>query len=122
MLAFASPFPELRPAGLLPSLSRAFDTPLRTVGFLLPPGVCFRALRRLPSRDFHPLEHYVFQDAPWRKSIAQRDRPTGHVPVSRTILPKNITVTADSTALRKDATNLEGRRVPGPGHLCRIQK
>src|SRR5665213_1851254 len=56
---------SLRPAGLLPSLSRAFDTPLRTVGSLLPPGVCFPALRRLPGRDFHPLEHPVFQDAPF---------------------------------------------------------
>src|ERR1019366_758685 len=55
---------SLRPAGLLPSLSRAFDTPLRTVGSLLPPGVCYRALRRLPEQDFHLPEHYVFQDAP----------------------------------------------------------
>ena len=56
---------SLRPAALLPSLSKAFDTPLRTVGSLLPPGVCYRALRRLPGRDFHPLEHRVFvQDAP----------------------------------------------------------
>src|SRR5271166_92949 len=54
----------LRPAGLLPSLARAFDTPLRTVGSLLPPGVCFRALRRLPGQDFHLLEQRVFQDAP----------------------------------------------------------
>jgi len=44
--------------------SRAFDTPLRTVGFLLPPGVCYRALRRLPGRDFHARENRVFQDAP----------------------------------------------------------
>ena len=53
----------LRPASLLPSLSRAFDTPLRAVGSLLPPGVCYRALWRLPGRDFHPPENRVFQDA-----------------------------------------------------------
>ena len=55
----------LRPAGLLPSLSRAFDTPLGTVGSLLPAGVCYRVLRRLPGQDFHLLEQRVFQDAPW---------------------------------------------------------
>ncbi|NWF85724.1 MAG: DUF4159 domain-containing protein [Bryobacteraceae bacterium] len=54
----------LRPAGLLPSLSRAFDTPLGSVGSLLPAGVCYRALRRLPGRDFHPREQHVLQDAP----------------------------------------------------------
>jgi hypothetical protein len=54
----------LRPAGLLPSLSRAFDTPLGSVGSLLPAGVCYRALRRLPGQDLHLLEHRVFQDAP----------------------------------------------------------
>jgi len=27
----------------------------RPVGSLLPTGVCYRALRRLPGRDFHPL-------------------------------------------------------------------
>jgi len=45
----------LRPAGLLPSLARAFDTPLHQGGSLRSVGVCFRALRRLPGRDFHPL-------------------------------------------------------------------
>src|SRR5665213_4369235 len=66
---------SLRPAGLLPSLSRAFDTPLRTVGSLLPTGICFRALRRLPGRDFHPLEHRVFvQDAPWVDYMCRRGR------------------------------------------------
>jgi hypothetical protein len=49
---------------LLPSLSRAFDTPLGSVGSLLPAGVCYRALRRLPGQDFHLLEQRVFQDAP----------------------------------------------------------
>jgi hypothetical protein len=33
---------SLRPASLLPSLSRAFDTPLGSVGSLLPAGVCYR--------------------------------------------------------------------------------
>src|SRR5581483_1118101 len=55
----------LRPAGLLPSLSRALDTPLGSVGSLLPAGVCYRALRRLPGQDLHLLEQRVFQDAPW---------------------------------------------------------
>jgi hypothetical protein len=54
----------LRPAGLLPSVSRAFDTPLGSGEFLPPAGVCYRALRRLPGRDLHPLERRVFQDAP----------------------------------------------------------
>jgi len=62
----------LRPASLLPSVSRAFDTPLRTVGSLLPPGVRYRALRRLPGRIFHPQEHRVFQDAPWILFICNR--------------------------------------------------
>jgi hypothetical protein len=46
-------------------LSRAFDTPLGSVGSLLPAGVCYRALRRLPGQDFHLLEQHVFQDAPF---------------------------------------------------------
>src|ERR1039457_3966541 len=46
----------LRPAGSLPSLSRALT--LRSA------GVCHRALRRLPARDSHPPEPRVFQDAP----------------------------------------------------------
>ena len=49
---------------MLPSLSRAFDTPLDSFGSLLPAGVCYRALRRLPGQDFHLLEQRVFQDAP----------------------------------------------------------
>ena len=57
----------LRPADLLPSLSRAFDTPLGSVGSLLPAGVCYRALRRLPGQDLHLLEQRVFQDAPSRQ-------------------------------------------------------
>jgi hypothetical protein len=59
----------LRPAGLLPSVSRAFDTPLGSGEFLPPAGVCYRALRRLPGRDLHPLERRVFQDAPWIGTI-----------------------------------------------------
>jgi hypothetical protein len=54
----------LRPAGLLPSVSRAFDTPLGSVGSLLPAGVCYQALRRLPGQDLHLLDQRVFQDAP----------------------------------------------------------
>jgi hypothetical protein len=55
----------LRPAGLPPSLSRAFDSPLGTGGSLHSAGVCYRALRRLPGQDLHLLEQRVFQDAPW---------------------------------------------------------
>src|SRR5258708_40225656 len=55
----------LRPAGLLPSLARAFDTPLGSVGSLLRTGVCYRALRRLPGQDFHLLDQPVFQNAPY---------------------------------------------------------
>jgi hypothetical protein len=54
----------LRPAGLLPSVIRAFDTPLGAVGSLLPAGVCYRVLRRFPGQDFHLPEQRVFQDAP----------------------------------------------------------
>src|ERR1035437_2977726 len=54
----------LRPAGLLPSLSRAFDTPLGSGGSLRSAGVCYRALRRLSGQDLHLLEQRVFQDAP----------------------------------------------------------
>jgi len=43
---------------------RAFDTPLGTVGSLLPAGVCYRALRRLPGQYLLLLEQRVFQDAP----------------------------------------------------------
>ena len=55
----------LRPAGSLPSVARAFDTPLGPVGSLLPAGVCYRAPRRFPGQDLHLLEQRVFQDAPW---------------------------------------------------------
>src|ERR1035437_7132445 len=55
--------PEELP-GLLPSVSKALDTPLGSVGSLLPAGVCYRALRRLPGQDLHLLEQRVFQDAP----------------------------------------------------------
>jgi hypothetical protein len=51
---------------------RAFDTPLGSVGSLLPAGVCYRALRRLPGQDFHLLEQRVFQDAPWGNFIADQ--------------------------------------------------
>jgi len=44
--------------------SRAFDTPLGSVGFPLPAGVCYRALRRLPGQDFHLQDQRDFQDAP----------------------------------------------------------
>ena len=54
----------LRPASLLPSLSKALDAPLWPVGSLLSAGACYRALWRLPGRDSHPLEERVFQDAP----------------------------------------------------------
>jgi hypothetical protein len=49
----------LRPARL-PSACSGFDTPLWPVGSLLPPGVCYRALQRLPGQDFHLQEEYVF--------------------------------------------------------------
>ena len=48
-----------------PPCRRAFDTPLGPVGSLLPVGVCYRALRRLPGQDFHLQEQRVLQDAPW---------------------------------------------------------
>ncbi len=35
---------------------------LRFVRLVPLPGVCFRALRRLPGQDFHLLEQRVFQD------------------------------------------------------------
>jgi len=41
-----------------------FDNPRGPVGSLLPAGVCYRALRRLPGQDLHLLEQRVFQDAP----------------------------------------------------------
>ena len=43
------------------ALRRAFDTPLGSVGSLLPAGVCYRALRRLPGQDLHLLEQRVFR-------------------------------------------------------------
>src|SRR6185437_11076076 len=52
-------------ASLLPSLSKAFDAPLWPLGSLLQAGACYRALRRLPGPDSHPLEQRVFQDAPF---------------------------------------------------------
>ena len=55
----------LRPAGLLPSFARAFDTPPSSVGSLLPVAVCYRALWHLPGQDLHLLEQRVFQHAPW---------------------------------------------------------
>ena len=57
-----------------PACKRAFDTPLGPVGSLLPAGVCYRALRRLPGQDFHLQEQRVFQDAPWL------DYPTRTIP------------------------------------------
>src|SRR3974377_617175 len=47
-----------------PPYGKAFDTPLSPVGSLLPVGVCYRALRRLPGQDFHLQEQRVLQDAP----------------------------------------------------------
>jgi len=44
-----------------PLFSRALDTPLGAVGSLLPAGVCYRALRRLPGQDLHLLEQRVFR-------------------------------------------------------------
>jgi hypothetical protein len=49
-------------------LSRALDTPLGSVGSLLPAGVCDRALWRLPGQDLHLLDQRVFEDAPSRQS------------------------------------------------------
>jgi hypothetical protein len=53
----------------LPPYGKAFDTPLSPVGSLLPVGVCYRALRRLPGQDFHLQEQRVLQDAPSRHGI-----------------------------------------------------
>src|SRR6266853_3819526 len=58
---------------------RPVDAPLWPSGSLLPTGVCYRALRRLPGRISHPLEQRVFQDAPCRHS---RKRPEGYSEVS----------------------------------------
>src|SRR5271166_3641537 len=63
----------LRPASLLPALSQAFDAPLWLLGSLPTTGACYRALRRLPRRIFHPLEERVFQDAPWNDSSVESD-------------------------------------------------
>src|SRR3974390_3214716 len=52
-----------------PPYGKAFDTPLSPVGSLLPVGVCYRALRRLPGQDFHLQEQRVLQDAPSRHGI-----------------------------------------------------
>src|SRR5580704_9509270 len=65
----------LRPASLLPALAQAFDAPLWSVGSLLQTGACYRALRRLPGRIFHPLEQRVFQDAPRYQYIGRGLRP-----------------------------------------------
>jgi hypothetical protein len=54
----------LRPAGLLPSLSKAFDAPLWPVAFLPSAGACYRTLRRLSGQGLSLLEERVFQDAP----------------------------------------------------------
>jgi hypothetical protein len=72
---------------LAPLFSRAFDTPLRTVRSLLPPGVCYRALRCLPGRIFHPLEQRVFQDAPCFQdmlALTNKAAALSYWPVART--------------------------------------
>ena len=54
----------LRPAGLLPSLSKALDGPAWPVASLLLAGACYRTLRRLSGQGLSLLEERVFQDAP----------------------------------------------------------
>jgi hypothetical protein len=62
----------LRPASLL-SAVRTFDAPLWPRESLPSAGACYRALRRLPGRVFHPLEERVFQDAPWPHDNSSRE-------------------------------------------------
>jgi hypothetical protein len=63
---------------LAPPLTGAFDAALRQTASRPLPAACYRALRRLPGRDFHPLDHRDLtgryriapglarlQDAPW---------------------------------------------------------
>jgi len=88
----------LRPAGLLPSLSRASDTPLGSGGSLRSAGVCYRALRRLPGRDFRPREQRVFQDAPSPHSTAMRPRFAVRASMTSASLPA--TKSAASTSSR----------------------
>ncbi|ATB46429.1 hypothetical protein MYMAC_002027 [Corallococcus macrosporus DSM 14697] len=59
---------------LAPSRMEAFDAPLWPAASRRSAGACYRALRCLPGRDFHPpvwwsmdvLLLLVLQDAPWR--------------------------------------------------------
>jgi hypothetical protein len=59
-----APGSALRPASLLPALSRAFGCPALAVRISPPARACYRALPRLPERISHPLEQRVFQDTP----------------------------------------------------------
>ena len=107
---------SLRPAGLLPSLSRAFDTPLGSVGFLLPAGVCYRALRRLPGQDSHLLERRVFQDAPqphYRVRVhGNAVLEGGFSAVSRRWSAGSEKFSGPVTTPRGPAWRLESRKIP----------
>jgi hypothetical protein len=54
--AVAESVPRLFVARVLAPSEEAFDTPLGSPRSLTASGVCYSALRRLPRRDFHPLE------------------------------------------------------------------
>src|SRR5207247_1686963 len=43
----------------------------RPRGSLHATGACYPALRRLPGRDFHPLETRSFHDAPWQRFLSR---------------------------------------------------
>src|SRR5258708_4123652 len=57
--------------GLAPS-EEAFDTPLGPHDSRRAPGVCYSALRRLPRRDFHPLETNSLKQA---TALLRHDAP-----------------------------------------------
>ena len=56
------------------------DTPLGSIGSLLPAGVCYRALRRLPGQDFHLLARTTRLSGRTNASLVTIGR---HIPSNR---------------------------------------
>jgi hypothetical protein len=79
-----------------------FDAALRQTTSRSLPAACYRVLRRLPGRDFHPLDHRDLtsryriapglarlQDAPWRPLYCAR---IGHDHCSVTEMPSRSSI------------------------------
>lgn len=99
----ASSYPGVAPphvaARVLAPSVEAFDAPLGPRGLPHQSGACYRALRRLPGRDSHPLETCSLRSLPYPANGA-RDRARHGAPCPWTLLSSSSPDAMHSTEAR----------------------